>query len=472
MAAALAGREGIEAAELAIRAGLTRLGRGVLEDLLAAGAGHRGPAAGCGAGHQAQFVSYRDKTVDTVLGPVTVRRAWYHCGACGHGFAPRDGELGVAGETMSPGLAKMSARAAAAVPFTPGAGLAGELAGITLTGRRLGRRAEADGTAAAAATGAQAAAITARTLIPLPPAPLPDMLYIAIDGTGVPMTAAETEGRDGKGDDGKARTREVKLCCCFTQTTTDEDGCPVRDPGSSSYLATFAPAAPSGTLMAAEARRRGAGHVRQLAVLGDGAVWIWNLAAGTSPKPPRSPACSTPASTCTTWPGCWSSCSAVTTTPGSPGASLSSTPATSRHCCQPPASSRWPARKPRHWTPPWATSRPTPTACATSISAHSACSPAPEPWRRPSQTAEASNSSCSSLLVTHPFHPLRGQRLTVLYDRRLAGIGHVYICDAGSRGTLALPPGYTDRGGEPGSLVADVRVLAELARVLRAVQGR
>ena len=284
MAAALAGREGIEAAELAIRAGLTRLGRGVLEDLLAAGAGHRGPAAGCGAGHQAQFVSYRDKTVDTVLGPVTVRRAWYHCGACGHGFAPRDGELGVAGETMSPGLAKMSARAAAAVPFTPGAGLAGELAGITLTGRRLGRRAEADGTAAAAATGAQAAAITARTLIPLPPAPLPDMLYIAIDGTGVPMTAAETEGRDGKGDDGKARTREVKLCCCFTQTTTDEDGCPVRDPGSSSYLATFAPAAPSGTLMAAEARRRGAGHVRQLAVLGDGAVWIWNLASRHFPE--------------------------------------------------------------------------------------------------------------------------------------------------------------------------------------------
>jgi hypothetical protein len=36
---------------------------------------------------------------------------------------------------------------------------------------------------------------------------LPDKLYIAIDGTGVPMVAAETEGRDGKGEDGKARTR-------------------------------------------------------------------------------------------------------------------------------------------------------------------------------------------------------------------------------------------------------------------------
>jgi hypothetical protein len=283
VAASLSGGEGIEAAELAIRAGLTRLGRGVLDDLLAADAGHRGPAVDCGAGHRAQFVSYRDKTTDTVLGPVTLTRAWYHCGECGHGFAPRDGELGVAGETMSPGLAKMSARAAAAVPFIPGASLVGELAGITLTGRRLGRHAEADGTAAAKVIEAQAAAITARRVIPLAPAPAPDMLYIAVDGTGVPMVAAETEGRDGKGDDGKARTREVKLCCAFTQTSTDEDGRPVRDPASSSYLATFAPAAGFGTLMAAEGRRRGAGHVRQLVILGDGAHWIWNQATAHFP---------------------------------------------------------------------------------------------------------------------------------------------------------------------------------------------
>jgi hypothetical protein len=284
VAASLVGGEGVEAAELAIRAGLTRLGRGVLEGLLAADAGYRGPRIGCGTGHQAEFVSYRDKTFDTVLGPVTLSRAWYHCKECRHGFAPRDAELGVAGETMSPGLAKMSARAGAAVPFTPGAGLVGELAGIKLTGRRLGRHAEADGATAAAAIEEQAAAIAARTVIPLPPAPLPDMLYVAIDGTGVPMVATETEGRDGKGEDGKAHTREVKLCCCFTQTTTDDDGYPVRDPHSSSYLATFAPAAPFGTLMAAEARRRGAAHVRQLIVLGDGAAWIWNLATRHFPE--------------------------------------------------------------------------------------------------------------------------------------------------------------------------------------------
>ena len=199
-----------------------------------------------------------------MLGPVTVRRAWYHCAQCGHGFAPRDAGLGVAGQTMSPGLAKMAARAGEAVPFTPGAALVAELAGITLTGRRLGRHAEADGRAAAAVIEAEAAAIAARTLVPLPPAELPDKLYIAIDGTGVPMRAAETAGRPGKGEDGKARTREVKLVCVFSQATVDENGYPVRDPGSSSYLATFAPAAGFGTLMAAEARRRSAERAHRL----------------------------------------------------------------------------------------------------------------------------------------------------------------------------------------------------------------
>jgi hypothetical protein len=285
VAASLAGRAGLEAAELAIRAAVLELGRAVLEPLLAADAGYRGPRAGCPAGHQAGFVSYRDKAVDTVLGPVALTRAWYHCAACGHGFAPRDAELGVAGDTMSPGLARMTDRAAAAVPFAAAARLAGELAGITLTGKRAGRRAEADGQAAARMIEARAAAVTARALVPIPPRrPLPDILYIAVDGTGVPMVPAETEGRPGKGADGRAHTREVKLCCCFTQTSLDQDGRPVRDPRSSSYLATFAPAAGFGTLMAGEARRRGAAHIRQTVVLGDGAAWIWNLATAHFPE--------------------------------------------------------------------------------------------------------------------------------------------------------------------------------------------
>lgn len=258
---------------------MTKLGAGLLEKLLAADPGYRGPRADCGAGHQAVFVSYRVKTFDTVLGPVTARRAWYHCAACGHGAAPKDAELGVERASMSPGLAKMTAQAATAVPFAKAAGLLAGLAGIDLTIKRVERSAEATGTAAATAARAQADAICSRQVVPLPPpAPPPDMLYIAVDGTGVPMTAAETQGRPGKGEDGKARTREVKLACLFTQTTLDGEGHPVRDRDSSSYLATFEPAARFGQLVDAEARRRGAGHIRQLVMLGDGAAWIWNLA--------------------------------------------------------------------------------------------------------------------------------------------------------------------------------------------------
>ena len=367
-----------------------KLGGGMLERLLAAGAGHRGPRADCGDGHQAQFACYRDKTVDTVLGPVTVNRAWYHCATCGRGLAPRDAELGIAGATMSPGLARMSDRAAAAVPFVPAARLVAELAGITLTGRRLGRRAEADGRAAAAATGAHAAAVAAGAVIPLPPADLPDMLYLAIDGTGVPMIPAETEGRDGKGEDGKAHTREAKLCCAFTQTTTDDDGRPVRDPGSSSYLATFAPAAGFGILMAAEACRRGAGHIRQLVIPGDGAAWIWNLASQHFPQATQIAGCSTPASTCTTWPGCWSSGSATTSKTGWKTGSPNSATATYPRSAPPPAPSPWPAARPATSTQPWATSATTPTGCTTPASRTWACSSAPERSRQGAKRSSAS----------------------------------------------------------------------------------
>ncbi len=267
-----------------IRTAVLKLGGRLLEGLLGTDAGYRGPRAGCGNGHQAEFVSYRAKTIDTVVGPVRVRRAWYHCAACGHGLAPRDAELGVAGTSMSPGLAKMTARAASAVPFAPARRLLAELADIELTVKRVERSAEADGAAAARAVSAEADAIRSRRVVPLLPAgPLPDKLYLAVDGTGVPVVAREAEGRRGKADDGKARTREIKLACLFTQTRLDDDGKPVRDPASTTFLATFEPAENFGILLDAEARRRGIEHIRQPVVLGDGAAWIWNLAGQLFP---------------------------------------------------------------------------------------------------------------------------------------------------------------------------------------------
>jgi hypothetical protein len=213
-----------------IRAGMMKAGCGMLGQLLAADPGYRGPRVDCGHGHQAVFIAYRDKVIDTVLGPVTVTRAWYHCAACGHGIAPRDAELGAAGASMSPGLAAMTYRAAAAVPFQEAAGLLEDLAGVRLTVKRVERAAEASGAVAAAAVRERAALITARKLVPLPPDPLPDKLYAAIDGTGIPVTSKETAGREGKDEDGRARTREVKLAVFFTQDKLDKNGVPRPEP--------------------------------------------------------------------------------------------------------------------------------------------------------------------------------------------------------------------------------------------------
>ena len=83
---------------------------------------------------------------------------------------------------------------------------------------------------------------------------------------------------------GRARTREVKLAVFFTQDDTGDDGYPVRDPGSASYIATFEPASVFGNMVKAEGIRRGAGHVRQFTIHGDGAACIWNIASSKFPE--------------------------------------------------------------------------------------------------------------------------------------------------------------------------------------------
>ena len=170
-----------------IRAGMLKLGCGMLGELLSADRGHRGPVVPCGNGHEAEFVSYRGKVIDTVLGPVTLDRAWYHCKACKHGLAPRDAELGVAGTSLSPGLTAMNDKAAAAGPFAGAASMLEDLAGVRLTVKRTERAAEASGAAHAAQVRNRSALIAGRKLVPMPPRPVPDMLYAVIYAAWVVM---------------------------------------------------------------------------------------------------------------------------------------------------------------------------------------------------------------------------------------------------------------------------------------------
>jgi hypothetical protein len=115
--------------ELAIRTAMTKLGGSLLEGLLGLDAGHRGQRIDCGQGHQAEFVGYRPKNLDTVLGLAKLLRAWYHCRECNAGLAPRDRELGIAGSSLSPGLRAMVDRVGAQEPFAQARRDLAELAG-------------------------------------------------------------------------------------------------------------------------------------------------------------------------------------------------------------------------------------------------------------------------------------------------------------------------------------------------------
>jgi hypothetical protein len=75
-----------------------------------------------------------------------------------------------------------------------------------------------------------------------------------------------------------------------------------------------------------------------------------------------------------------------------------------------------------------------------------------------------------SLVVTHPFHPLRGERLVVLFVRRVSA-GRIYVCEGGPLGSVALPEDATERGPEPGERPLSVEVLAALVALVADLTG-
>jgi hypothetical protein len=76
-----------------------------------------------------------------------------------------------------------------------------------------------------------------------------------------------------------------------------------------------------------------------------------------------------------------------------------------------------------------------------------------------------------SLLVTHPFHPLLGQRLEILYVKR-RGDAVVLVCSGGVSGQITLPQAWTDRGESPAMCRLSADGLAALDTLIRTVQGR
>jgi hypothetical protein len=225
----------------------------------------------------ARYAGRHEKTFQGALGLLRLERAYYHCDACKAGMCPRDRSLGLEGSSLSPALTRMVGLVGAMVSFVEGSELMRELAGVMVDAKQVERTAEA--------LGREIAADERQVLEPEPPAA--PTLYLGMDGTGVPMRRSELEGRAGKQPDGSSKTREVKLVTLWSAEGRDDEGTPVRDPGSVSYSAAIESAASRDTdtdcsefarRVDREARRRGFDQAQRRVVLGDGAVWIWNLA--------------------------------------------------------------------------------------------------------------------------------------------------------------------------------------------------
>jgi hypothetical protein len=219
----------------------------------------------------------RTKELLTILGPLTYWRSIFQCPICKRTRSPGDEELDVVGTSRSPGLRRMMARAGSKSTFKEGRDDLKVYAGIRVSAKDLERVAERIGEEMENWSKRERQEILSRQETLQPQKTIP-ILYVCYDGTGVPMTKAELYGRKGKQADGSARTREVKLGCVFTQTTTDTKGFPVRDPYSTSFVGAIEPAEHFGWRIYAEAVRRGLWNVEQVVVLADGAEWIKNIA--------------------------------------------------------------------------------------------------------------------------------------------------------------------------------------------------
>jgi hypothetical protein len=76
-----------------------------------------------------------------------------------------------------------------------------------------------------------------------------------------------------------------------------------------------------------------------------------------------------------------------------------------------------------------------------------------------------------SVVVTHPFHPLTGQRLEVLFAKR-RGDGVVFVCAGSEYGQVTLPEAWTDRSAPALACRLSVEGLASLDTLTRAIRGR
>jgi hypothetical protein len=226
--------------------------------------------------------AHRVNTVDSVFGPLTLKRNYYSRPDGAGGRVPLDESLGLV-EGCTPGLTRLMCRAGALEPYADASQSLAAYCGLQIEGRRIQRLVQRMGPEFAQWTQSQPAPTSL---------PIDTPFYAGADGTGIPVRPEETVGREGKGPDGKARTREIKLGVVFRQEAKkpvaatqksnpkedSSDARPQRVEGSTRYVATTGNCQEFGQQLRQLALSQGLSQATQVVFLGDGAAWVWEQA--------------------------------------------------------------------------------------------------------------------------------------------------------------------------------------------------
>lgn len=205
--------------------------------------------------------------VEGMFGSFPLERDYYYHEGKKQGHYPADAALGLE-KGCTPALARlMCLEGADEGSYQKAEQHLAETGGIHVCGRQIQRMVQRVG--AAAQQWQEREAKPGGTAVPI--------MYVSADGTGVPMRKEELAGRAGKQPDGGAKTRLAYLGCVFTQHKTDEQGHPVRDYESTTYVSSFGSIEEFGPALRQDAIRRGLALAMQVVLLIDGAEGLANM---------------------------------------------------------------------------------------------------------------------------------------------------------------------------------------------------
>jgi hypothetical protein len=211
--------------------------------------------------HDQKFVAHRPRTLATLLGQVSFKRAYYHCEHCGASCCPYDQAVGLGGGQESVGLAKAAALASAVDPFIPAATLLYELSGQRLGDRTVHKIGRQVGSVAAEQE-RQLALRMAVWSVPLEGIEArPARLYVCVDGVMVH----------------RQQWNEAKCVACYWETPDGHGGGTLQQ---TRYAVRFESAEPFKAFVWSLATRCGLDSAVEVILLGDGAAWIWDHVAG------------------------------------------------------------------------------------------------------------------------------------------------------------------------------------------------